>query len=41
MSLLFHKNSRKIMKRLFAVIGIVVAASMILLYAPGLIQLFK
>jgi len=40
MSFLFHKKGRKVMANVWKVIALLVAISMILLYAPGLLQLF-
>jgi hypothetical protein len=39
MSVLFHKKSRKAMKVIFGIVGVLVVASMILLYAPGILAL--
>ena len=38
MSILFHKKSRKIVKGAFAVVAVLIALSMVLLYAPGFWQ---
>jgi hypothetical protein len=39
MSILFHKKSKKAMNIIFGIIGVLVVASMILLYAPGILAL--
>ncbi|HRY31330.1 MAG TPA: hypothetical protein P5328_03015 [Candidatus Paceibacterota bacterium] len=40
MSFLFHKKGRKIMSNIWKIIALLVAISMILLYAPGLVRIF-
>jgi hypothetical protein len=40
MSILFHKNSKKVMKIVGGVVALLVGLSMILLYAPGFVTLF-
>jgi hypothetical protein len=40
MSFVFSRKGRKAMKAAFSVLAVLIAISMILLYAPGLFNLF-
>ncbi len=40
MSFLFHKRTKKIINVLWAIIAVCVTLSMILLFAPGIVNLF-
>lgn len=37
-TMLFHKKSQKVIKFLFTIVGALIILSMVLLYAPGLLN---